>query len=514
MFIHNIVSGAVCACLFVVLAGCKPPAGLPGTGGPSQGPVPTSNPGYIPAKTNDFRFTPKTARDAVARAYKGILGRDADEGGLNGYTEGILRDGYDGWLSALISISESEEFKNNVQPNLTDRELLAQIYEGLLGPNRALDPAGEAGYLDDVAAGRVTGVVLSVGQSDEFFEKVLPWPDTSRGYVERAVSKLYKAILWRDADSGGLAGHSDHVQQNGIRGWRETVHAFANSEEFKQNVDSAHSDEEVLAQLYEGLLGPNRPVDEAGLSEWLPLLKAGKTAQVAEAIATSDEFFEKMVPEFVKRDGPVRLQGRTLIDDTGEFNALGATLFSATRWYKFDRPRLERQLETLARNGYDYIRVLGVVAWQGREIDPRWPDYQEVIAGLTDLAYDKYGIRIQWTIFGDAQIIVPSRSEQQRIVEQFLQMSRGREHKIIMIEIANEYWQNGFGGEDGKTWLRSFARYLNDNTQILVATSAAAGDPCEDMKSLNEGGITDVGIMHFDRDVGKTDGQWRPVRQP
>jgi hypothetical protein len=226
--------------------------------------------------------------------------------------------------------------------------------------------------------------------------------------------------------------------------------------------------------------------------------------------APNSYFLARLDPQFPKRKGAVRLSGRTLSDDDGPFNALGATLFSAARLYKTDRAKLERHLETLSKNGFDYIRALGVVAWTGREIDWRWSDYRQVIEGVTDLAYDKYGIRVQWTIFGDAQIIIPNRTDQQRLVETFLDISRGREHKIIMFEVANEYYQNGFEGDEGINYLRSFARFLNERTPILVATSSAN----EECGEINEGGIADVGIMHFDRDIGGVDGMWAPVRQP
>src|SRR5262245_3586167 len=42
---------------------------------------------------------------------------------------------------------------------------------------------------------------------------------------------------------------------------------------------------------------------------------------------------------FPRRSGKVHLDGHTLVDDTGSFSALGSTLFAASRWYKFDRPR-------------------------------------------------------------------------------------------------------------------------------------------------------------------------------
>jgi hypothetical protein len=73
--------------------------------------------------------------------------------------------------------------------------------------------------------------------------------------------------------------------------------------------------------------------------------------------------------------------------------------------YKHDRAKLEVNLDFLARNGFQYIRALGTlgpntsVLYSDYSVDrwmtSSWPDYDQMIAGLTDLAYDRYGIRIE-----------------------------------------------------------------------------------------------------------------------
>jgi hypothetical protein len=220
-----------------------------------------------------------------------------------------------------------------------------------------------------------------------------------------------------------------------------------------------------------------------------------------------------------RRAGRVRLDGRSLADDGGAFNALGASLFYGAWAFKHDRPRLERNLATLARHGFDYVRVLGVVgdpnrpdSWDGRESDWRDPDYAKTIAGLTDLAYDAYGLRVEWTLVGDGQKVIPDRADRFRLADTFLAMSRGREHKIVHFEVANEAWQNGFAGAGGERQLRELTKYLNDRTDVLVA--ASAGADAAQGERLYAGGVADVATVHFDRDVSKADGHWRPVRQP
>lgn len=226
-------------------------------------------------------------------------------------------------------------------------------------------------------------------------------------------------------------------------------------------------------------------------------------------------------PTVLARTGLVELVDHSLEDDQGAFNALGASLFWAAWAGRNDVAKLEANLQFLADNGFHYIRALGVVGdpneadyWDGREIEWQWADYAQVIADVTDLAFDQYGLRVQWTLIGDGQVSIPNEADRYALVDTFLAMSQGREEKIIMFEIANEAWQNGFGGSDGIDQLRDLSQYMKDRTDILVAASAPSGHECEDAEDIYAGGIADIATIHFDRQIGFADGPWRPVRQP
>ena len=194
------------------------------------------------------------------------------------------------------------------------------------------------------------------------------------------------------------------------------------------------------------------------------------------------------------------------------FNALGATLFWGAWGYKFDRPRLERNLAVLSHAGVDYIRVLGSVggpSWEDRETDPRWKDYDQVIAGFTDLVYDRYGMRVQWTLFGGAPF-TPAGSAREALVDRFVTLAKGREHKLFAFEIANEARSNGFGGPEGVAELRRLGQRLNDRTPVLVALTAPGnGAACE----TYEGAGVDAATIHYERGFGK-DGPLAPLRGP
>ena len=233
--------------------------------------------------------------------------------------------------------------------------------------------------------------------------------------------------------------------------------------------------------------------------------------------------------------GPVRAQQAAFADARGPWLSLGATLFWAPWGYRHDRARLERELALLARGGVDYVRVLGQVgapddpadSWADRPIDPRWTttgacpeaggapcaSYDEVIAGLTDLAFDRYGLRVEWTIFGSTAF-TPTPAARRALVDRMLKMAKGREHKIFHFEIANEFYHNGFEGPEGLTELRELGRYVQDRSSILVALSASRSADCDVMQRLHAGGVGDLVTVHFDRSSKAAAGQWEPVRRP
>ena len=93
-------------------------------------------------------------------------------------------------------------------------------------------------------------------------------------------------------------------------------------------------------------------------------------------------------------------------------------------------------------------------------------------------------------------------------------MSKGREHKIMHFELANEAWQNGFEGDAGREQLRVLTKYMRDNSEHLVAASAPEGPDCATIQAIYAGDVADLATIHFDRDISKVDGPWRPVRQP
>jgi hypothetical protein len=196
---------------------------------------------------------------------------------------------------------------------------------------------------------------------------------------------------------------------------------------------------------------------------------------------------------------------------------------------KNDRARLESDFDFLSRHGFNYYRMLSMVgyypAWDGREIAPvsfanregkrveAWPDYWQQLSELIDRAYDRYGMRAQITIFADAQLM-PQKQHRIDHMHKLLEITRGREHKVIMLEVANEAWQNGFPGQQGVRELREFAEYLNNRTEIPIAITSNHGSSDSNgttaFDRLYAGAKADLATWHFSRDRRADDG-WKPV---
>jgi hypothetical protein len=212
----------------------------------------------------------------------------------------------------------------------------------------------------------------------------------------------------------------------------------------------------------------------------------------------------------------VRLQGRAFADDQGPWPATGATLFWGVWGYQNDQARLVEHFDELAKRGVDYIRILGVVGpigfWSDRAADPRLPGFDTAIAGVTDLAY-AHGLRVQWTILGGVDS-VPTEADRAAVVDRFLAMSRGREHKIQHWEIGNEAWGDGSATPIGSAELRALSARIMAGSSIPVATTAATTgtDGCGTGEQY--GNWTTIRTKHLDRWSGGEGGQWRYVRQP
>src|SRR5205085_4959067 len=120
----------------------------------------------------------------------------------------------------------------------------------------------------------------------------------------------------------------------------------------------------------------------------------------------------------------VGVNGKSLRDNHGAFLGLGASYFQALRRTKYDRARLQSDLSLLSAKGFNYVRILSMVNWDGLEIAPvsftnsaghsvaAWPDYWQQFRDMLDIVSSN-GLRAEVTIFADAQFIMANKSTRQ-----------------------------------------------------------------------------------------------------
>jgi len=177
-----------------------------------------------------------------------------------------------------------------------------------------------------------------------------------------------------------------------------------------------------------------------------------------------------------KREGLVHNVGRAAVDSTGYFHPLGLTFFWALFGWKFERDRIYQHLDWLKQFNYDYLRILCEVDWEGRTIDPNWPDYQQVLTEYVDCAYDQYGLRSELTLVGGKY--KSSFNLESKVVEAM----RGRENKVAHYEVCNEWERlDKISSND----LIKVGKFLRNNTPNLVSlsTPATSDDEHEDTYS-------------------------------
>lgn len=212
----------------------------------------------------------------------------------------------------------------------------------------------------------------------------------------------------------------------------------------------------------------------------------------------------------VARTGVVRADGHVFADDGGGYLAVGASLFWAGWGCKNDRARLEQNLAFLREQRVDYIRAIAVVGptgWSDRTMPAA--DIEETIAGVTDLAR-AHGLRVAWSLFGNVDT-APTAADRERVVRQAATQITSRAAAVQYVEIANEGWQTGFGGDAGIAEMRNLARILRDKIPHLVSLTSPQTE--QDVDKLYGGSVATLMGVHPDRNITGQGGIWRPVRQ-
>jgi len=214
----------------------------------------------------------------VARFYTEVLGRTAEQAGLDEWTNQLI-SGESAGSDVARGFIFSDEFM--AKPEFSDDGAFVSIlYRAFF--NREADTDGLNGWLTQLANGTSKEDVLNgFLYSQEFtnltesygIKAVLDGANgntgSTGGSVEDFVKRFYSVVFGREADAEGLASWVNKLNTKVATG-ADIAIGFVFSEEFNE---ASKDDVTFLNVLYSAFF--NRVADEGGLNGWLSQLEQG-----------------------------------------------------------------------------------------------------------------------------------------------------------------------------------------------------------------------------------------------
>lgn len=233
----------------------------------------------------------------VSRCYEMILGRPADVGGLNTWTN-LLLTGNAAGSDIVAQFVNSQEF---ALQNLDQSTQVDRIYKAML--NRDADEGGKNAWLTIMQDGaQIIDVVAGFSTSEEF-SIICGWYGIAPGVVEgyyvpvnnniRAfINRCYTAGLGREADAGGFKSWCMNIANQALTA-EQCAYGFVFSEE---NLNKNMSNDAFIRLLYSLCFG--READEGGYSIWMEKLEDGVSREAIFYSFTNAEEFSILVQSF------------------------------------------------------------------------------------------------------------------------------------------------------------------------------------------------------------------------
>ncbi len=235
----------------------------------------------------------------VARMYTEALGRNAEEEGLQDWTQKLMAQETDG-AGIAHGFIESDEFHNR---NLTDEAYVTVLYHTFF--DREPDEAGYRDWMDSLSAGYSRRYVLrGFVNSDEFGnlcdsfgiirgtytiteDEEIPHPVIHREKVQAFVTRLYEKCLNREGEPAGIEDWTERIMSGEWEAGDVARIGFFFSEEYQNR---ARTDEEYVTDMYHAFF--DREPDEAGYADWTGQLADGADRlSVIYGFTDSEEFY-------------------------------------------------------------------------------------------------------------------------------------------------------------------------------------------------------------------------------
>jgi TorA maturation chaperone TorD len=177
-----------------------------------------------------YRMRDQYADTVIRRAYQDILRREPDSEGLRTYRRRILDDGWDEQDVRRALRTSNERRTTTTQMNRQRAEEMVQrAYRDVLG--READPNGLRTYTDRVMRDKWTeaDVAKALRSSNEARSTTTTM---TRQRAEEMVKRVYRDVLGREADASGLRTFTDRVMKDKWTE-ADVAKALRNSDEYR-----------------------------------------------------------------------------------------------------------------------------------------------------------------------------------------------------------------------------------------------------------------------------------------
>ena len=260
--------------------------------------------------------TPRGKIEAfVKRCYKLILNRDADQGGLQGWSD-ALEQRTAAAAQIIDGFVRSDEFVNR---KLSTGESVDILYNTMLG--RAADEGGKAGWVDALGQGftlqhiingfcgspeftaicdnygivagsvAVSGAVVKreaitpEGEEEAAAVIVIQSEYTNEEKIRAFVEHCYVSVFGREGDAEGMENYTKLIL-DGKKSPKKVAYEFIFSPEFQNRLPGNEAFIKILYKLYF-----NREADAEDLTGWVQMLESGATlGEIVNGFAGSEEF--------------------------------------------------------------------------------------------------------------------------------------------------------------------------------------------------------------------------------
>ena len=220
----------------------------------------------------------------------------------------------------------------------------------------------------------------------------------------------------------------------------------------------------------------------------------------------------------------VGLDNRCMVDGRGSYIPLGFTMMWAMWGYRHRRENFEENLSFLKSLGvFDYARIITNVTdrkdtamdyWDGKGIDPKWHDYDEVFTGTIDTLW-KYGFRTEVTIIGSAEGYGDLKTQAARLnhTMRVCNLINHRKSYIQLVEVVNEAYNIGIEYASDIAELVRAAKKLCPDLPLAASSPAGGDKDTENIQELfKEACPANVNTIHFARKPWEDN--YRHCRQP